>query len=78
MPIEQRDGTEVSQVEGRLVNGDIGHVTIAPDGTEAVNYAFDVTPARLVSGLITERAVIEASEAALVATFPELANTAVI
>jgi methylthioribose-1-phosphate isomerase len=75
VPIEQRDGTEVSQVEGRLANGDIGHVTIAPDGTEAVNYAFDVTPARLVSGLITERGVIEASEAALVAAFPELASS---
>jgi len=74
VPIEQRDGTEVSQVEGRLANGDIGQVTIAPDGTEAVNYAFDVTPARLISGLITERAVIEASEAALVAAFPELAG----
>jgi methylthioribose-1-phosphate isomerase len=78
VPIEQRDGIEVSQVNGRLANGDIGHVTIAPDGTEAVNYAFDVTPARLVSGLITERAVVEASEAALVAAFPELANRATI
>jgi methylthioribose-1-phosphate isomerase len=75
VPIEQRDGSEVSQVTGRLANGDIGQVTITPDGTEIANYAFDITPARLVTGLITERAVVEASEAALVAAFPDLAKT---
>jgi methylthioribose-1-phosphate isomerase len=76
VPIEQRDGIEVSQVKGRLANGDVGHVTITPEGTETINYAFDVTPARLVSGLVTELAVVEASEAALVAAFPELARMA--
>ncbi|MCZ6797724.1 MAG: s-methyl-5-thioribose-1-phosphate isomerase, partial [Gammaproteobacteria bacterium] len=75
VPIEQRDGNEVSQVTGRLANGDIGQVTITADGTEVANYAFDITPARLVTGLITERAVVEASEAALVAAFPDLAKT---
>jgi methylthioribose-1-phosphate isomerase len=74
VPIEQRDASEVSQVMGRLANGEIGQVTITPDGTEIVNYGFDITPARLVTGLITERAVVEASEAALVAAFPDLAN----
>ncbi len=73
VPIEQRDGTEVSQVMGRLPNGDVGYVTITPDGTKVANYAFDVTPARLITGLITERAVVEASEEALVAAFPDLA-----
>ena len=75
VPIEQRDGSEVSQVTGRLANGDIGNVIITPEGTEIANYAFDVTPARLVTGLITERVVVEASEAALVNAFPDLANT---
>jgi len=78
VPIEQRDGSEVSQVLGRLENGKIGHVIIAADGTETTNYAFDVTPARLVTGLITERAVVEASEAALVNAFPDLAKTGVV
>ena len=73
IPIEIRDGTEVSEVAGRLPNGEVGFVTIMPAGSEVANYAFDVTPARLVSGLITERGVVAASEEALVAAFPELA-----
>ena len=76
VPIEQRDGNEVLQVTGRLPNGDIGSVNIAPDGTEVANYAFDVTPARLITGLITERAIVEACEQAIVAAFPDLAATA--
>lgn len=75
VPIEQRDSTEVSRVMGRLPNGDVGHVTIAPDGIDITNYAFDVTPARLITGLITERGVVEASEQALVAAFPDLAKS---
>jgi len=78
VPIEQRDRSEVLRVTGRLENGEIGHVIIAADGTETANYAFDVTPARLVTGLITERAVMEASEAALVNAFPDLAKTGVM
>lgn len=73
IPIEQRDGAEVSQVTGRLPGGDVGTVIIAPDGTRVANYAFDVTPARLISGLITERAVVEASEQAIISAFPDLA-----
>ncbi len=76
MPIEQRDGFEVSQVAGRLPNGDIVSVNIAPDGTEVANYAFDVTPARLITGLITERGVVEASEQAIATAFPDLAESA--
>ncbi len=71
VPIEQRDRTEVSQVMGKLPSGEIGHVTIAPEGTEVVNYAFDVTPARLITGLITERAIVEATESKLASTFRE-------
>ena len=72
VPIEQREGVEVSQVTGLLSNGDIGSVNIAPQGTRVANYAFDVTPARLISGLITERGVVEASEQAIATAFPDL------
>ena len=71
IPIEQRDGREVSEISGKLENGDISKVVIAPDETPVANYAFDVTPARLVTGLITERGVFEASEASLAQAFPE-------
>jgi methylthioribose-1-phosphate isomerase len=71
IPIEQRDGLEVSRVHGRLADGSIDSVSIAPEATPVVNYAFDVTPAKLVSGLITERGIVEASEAALAEAFPK-------
>ena len=71
VPIEQRDTAEVSQVIGKLSSGDIEHVTITSDGTEIVNYAFDVTPAKLITGLITERAIVKATENDLASTFPE-------
>jgi methylthioribose-1-phosphate isomerase len=74
IPIEQRDSQEVSEVIGRSKEGKLARVNIAPKGTKCVNYAFDVTPARLISGLITERGVVEASEAALVGVFSEIAN----
>ena len=44
---------------------------ITPDGSPALNYGFDITPARLVTGLITERGIVAATEEALAATFPE-------
>jgi len=65
IPIEQRDGEEVSHVSGKTESGSVIDVQIAPDDTAVVNYAFDVTPARLVSGLITEAGVIAASEQAI-------------
>lgn len=71
IPIEQRDGAEVSHISGRLPDGRIATVEIVPTGTPVANYAFDVTPARLVSGLITERGVCEASAAGLLSLFPE-------
>ena len=69
IPIEQRDGAEVCRVSGRLDDGTVASVNIAPQGTRVANYAFDVTPARLVSGLVTERGVIEPSERALAKAF---------
>jgi methylthioribose-1-phosphate isomerase len=57
IPIESRGADEVLMAGGRDEAGHAGRVAIAPEGTHAVNYAFDVTPARLVTGLITERGV---------------------
>lgn len=71
IPIEQRDPREVTHMTGRLPSGEIATVDIIAEGSAAANYAFDVTPARLVSGLITERGVAEASEAGLLSLFPE-------
>ena len=76
IPIEERAGDEVATVTGRAADGRIETVRIAPEGTPAANYGFDVTPARLVSGLITERGVIAASRAALAGAFPERAAAA--
>ena len=59
IPIEQRDGKEVSEISGKNAGGEITTVSIVPEGTPSANYAFDVTPARLVTGLITERALID-------------------
>jgi methylthioribose-1-phosphate isomerase len=56
---------------GRTDAGEMASVRISPEGTEALNYGFDVTPARLVSGLITERGVVAATAAALAKAFPE-------
>ena len=71
IPIEQRDGTELSDVTGRLRSGEIATVRITPDGSPAANYAFDVTPARLVTALVTERGVCPATEEGLLTLFPE-------
>ena len=70
IPIEQRSPDEVATVTGRTKDGRIETVRIVPDGSPVANYAFDVTPARLVSGLITERGVVQADRAALTSTFP--------
>jgi len=70
VPIEQRAADELTVVSGRTADGRIERVRITPDGSPAANYAFDVTPARLVTGLITERGVAEASESGLAALFP--------
>jgi methylthioribose-1-phosphate isomerase len=59
---------------GRTADGRIETVQIVPDGSPVANYAFDVTPARLVTGLITERGVLKASRDDLQAAFPERAG----
>ncbi|MFC2970199.1 S-methyl-5-thioribose-1-phosphate isomerase [Acidimangrovimonas pyrenivorans] len=72
IPIEERGGEEVTHVQGRDPEGRIISVQISPDGTPARNPAFDVTPAELVTGLITERGVCPATEEGLAAMFPDL------
>ncbi|MFN3147531.1 MAG: S-methyl-5-thioribose-1-phosphate isomerase [Paracoccaceae bacterium] len=76
IPIEERSGREVTHVQGKLAGGATTEVQISPDITPARNPAFDVTPARLVTGLITERGVCAASEAGLAGLFPDLAGRA--
>ncbi|MDP3070486.1 MAG: S-methyl-5-thioribose-1-phosphate isomerase [Opitutaceae bacterium] len=71
IPIEERSGREVSHVQGRLPDGTVATVDILPAGSVAANPAFDVTPARLVTGLITERGVCAANAAELRKLFPE-------
>ena len=71
IPIEQRGAEEVTRMAGRLDNGEVVEVDIAARGSPAANYAFDVTPARLVTGLITERGVCPASTGGLLSLFPE-------
>ncbi|SMH41777.1 S-methyl-5-thioribose-1-phosphate isomerase [Maritimibacter sp. HL-12] len=73
IPIEERGAEEVTHVQGRDPEGRIISVQISPDGTGARNSAFDVTPAELVTGLITERGVVAAEPQALAAAFPDLA-----
>ena len=70
IPIEERPGDEVSLVQGRTLSGEVVQVRISPEATGAANPAFDVTPARLVTGLITERGVAEASAEGLRRLFP--------
>lgn len=72
IPIEERNQDEVKYVVGKSkATGKQDEVLICPETTKASNYGFDVTPARLVTGLITERGVCEASEAGLLGLFPE-------
>ncbi|CAA7619215.1 S-methyl-5-thioribose-1-phosphate isomerase [Magnetospirillum sp. UT-4] len=73
IPIEQRDPREQSHIAGKDEAGRVVEVQLVPDGSAAANYAFDVTPARLVTGLITERGVCAASAEGLRALFPEKA-----
>jgi methylthioribose-1-phosphate isomerase len=69
IPIEERSHREVTHVQGRAVSGALESVQIAPSGTAVANPGFDITPARLVTGLITERGVIVPSRAAIAAIF---------
>lgn len=70
IPIEARSPDEVRYVQGRSHDGSITDVLIAPTDSPALNYGFDVTPARLVTALITERGICPASEAGILGLFP--------
>ena len=74
IPIEQRDPQEITHMTGRLDSGDVVSVEIAAPGSPAANYAFDVTPARLVTGLITERGICAASREGLLSLYSERAD----
>ena len=70
IPIEQRGSSEVKTIQG-LHDGEIKSVLLTPETSLAANYAFDVTPARFVDGLITERGICPASESGVLELFPE-------
>lgn len=74
IPIEERDGREITHVSGLTDDGRVETVRVTPRASRVHNPGFDVTPARLVSGLITERGVAEASRAGLARLFPEHAS----
>jgi methylthioribose-1-phosphate isomerase len=71
IPIEERGGEEVTHVAGALADGSMARVLVSAPGSPAANFAFDVTPARLITGLITERGVCAATEAGLLGLFSE-------
>jgi methylthioribose-1-phosphate isomerase len=71
IPIERRDPREVTHIEGWSEEGRRVAVRLTPEGSPAANYAFDVTPARLVTALVTERGLCPASRDGLLGLFPE-------
>lgn len=71
IPIEQRSSDEVSWISGRTASGTVESVCLVPVDTVVANYAFDVTPARLITGLITERGIANASRKGLSTLFSE-------
>ncbi|HRE30275.1 MAG TPA: s-methyl-5-thioribose-1-phosphate isomerase, partial [Anaerolineales bacterium] len=75
IPVEQRDPDEVRVIDG-WAEGRVQAVRLTPDGSPAANYGFDVTPARLVTGLITERGVCPASPEGVLGLYPEKRLTA--
>ena len=71
IPIEERSADEVRKVVGKLSDGNIATVQICPDQTKARNWGFDVTPARLITGLLCERGICSATESGILELFPE-------
>jgi methylthioribose-1-phosphate isomerase len=71
IPIEERSPTELTHIRGQTSSGAMETVRVVPEGSPALNLAFDVTPARLVSGLITERGACAASRTGLLGLYPE-------
>ena len=76
IPIEQRAAEELTHITGQSASGALETVRLVPQGSPALNLAFDVTPARLVTALITERGVCAASETGLLSLYPEQARAA--
>jgi methylthioribose-1-phosphate isomerase len=76
IPIEERSGDEVLTMQGQLTDGSVARVAIAAAGSPAANPAFDVTPARLVTGFITERGVAPADRNGLLSLYPERRESA--
>jgi methylthioribose-1-phosphate isomerase len=74
IPIEQRDGREVSEISGMGADGRVATVRLTPAGSAVANYAFDVTPARLMTGIVTERGVAKSTRAELEQMFPNFLN----
>jgi methylthioribose-1-phosphate isomerase len=74
IPIEERSPDEVTHLTGMRADGGFVTVRIAPEGSPAANPAFDVTPARLITGLVTERGTTSASRPGLAALYPEHAT----
>ena len=71
IPIEERSGDEVCFINGKTDGGGETRVAIAPEGCQAANYGFDVTPARLIAGLISERGIMRAEEEDILRLYPE-------
>ena len=71
IPIEERSSDEVKFITGQGKDGEPATVLIGPADTPAANYGFDVTPARLISGLITERGLVATREEDIVRLYPE-------
>jgi len=71
IPIEERSPLELTHISGRTSSGAIETVRVVPEASPALNLAFDVTPANLVTALITERGVCPASRAGLLSLYPE-------
>ncbi|MDQ2081146.1 S-methyl-5-thioribose-1-phosphate isomerase [Xanthobacteraceae bacterium Astr-EGSB] len=78
IPIEERGGEEVATMTGRTADGRTETVRVVPEGSPVANYAFDVTPARLVTGLVTERGIVAASGPGLAAAFPDRVEAAAV
>ena len=71
IPIEQRSADEINYITGLTQNNNQETICISPPETRAANYAFDVTPARLITGLITERGIMRADREAVLELYPE-------
>jgi methylthioribose-1-phosphate isomerase len=74
IPIEERDASEVRYISGKTKGGAIETVQICPDSTSARNWGFDVTPARYITGIISERGICEASEQGIRGLYPEYSH----